>query len=303
MTAERVVLAMNAWLAQVGELSRSLFVLASDIVATPPIPERLAEIGLNDGVAISDSRLLVNYYRTTLDGRIAFGQGGGLMARGGRIGRDFSGAAPPDRAEEVAASFRELYPALAEVATPQSWTGPIDRRTTLCRCSAGWAAVPTSSSAAATPGTASAPPISGAACWLRSRSGSTTSGRTRQSSSSRVEASRRSRSASSARASFVPRLPGRSGGGSWEDGRYSHELRGRARSCGARACQEERSVEAGLTGFYPPGVLFILAVVVKMLWVEGAWGWVLVGVAAAVEVGESYRLASLEPTQARPGRS
>ncbi len=127
VTAERVVLAMNAWLAQVGELSRSLFVLASDIVATPPIPERLAEIGLNDGVAISDSRLLVNYYRTTLDGRIAFGQGGGLMARGGRIGRDFSGAAPPDRAEEVAASFRELYPALAGVATPQSWTGPIDR--------------------------------------------------------------------------------------------------------------------------------------------------------------------------------
>jgi putative aminophosphonate oxidoreductase len=127
VTAERVVLAMNAWLAQVGELSRSIFVLASDIVATEPVPERLAEIGLTDGIAISDSRLLVNYYRTTLDGRIAFGQGGGLMARGGRIGRGFNGAAPPRRAEEVAASFRELYPVLADVATPVSWTGPIDR--------------------------------------------------------------------------------------------------------------------------------------------------------------------------------
>jgi glycine/D-amino acid oxidase-like deaminating enzyme len=122
-----VVLAMNAWLAQVGELARSLFVLASDIVATAPVPERLAEIGLTDGVAISDSRLLVNYYRTTLDGRIAFGQGGGLIAMGGRIGRGFHGGAPEGRAEHVAASFRQLYPALAGVATPQSWTGPIDR--------------------------------------------------------------------------------------------------------------------------------------------------------------------------------
>ncbi len=127
VTTERVVLAMNAWLAQIGELSRSIFVLASDMVATERVPERLAEIGLSDGVAISDSRLLVNYYRTTLDGRIAFGQGGGLIARGGQIGRDFHGAAPPSRAGEVARSFRELYPTLADVPTPVSWTGPIDR--------------------------------------------------------------------------------------------------------------------------------------------------------------------------------
>lgn len=127
VTAERVVLAINAWLAQIGELSRSLFVLASDMVATPPVPERLAEIGLTDGVAISDSRLLVNYYRTTLDGRVAFGQGGGLIAMGGKIGRAFHGVAPPARAEHVTRSFHELYPALADVPTPLSWTGPIDR--------------------------------------------------------------------------------------------------------------------------------------------------------------------------------
>src|SRR3990170_791103 len=127
VTAERVVLAMNAWLAQVGELSRSLFVVASDIVATPPIPERLQEIGWTDGIAISDSRLLVNYYRTTLDGRVAFGQGGGALAMGGKIGRVFQGAAPPGRAEHVAKSFYALYPMLADVPTPKSWTGPIDR--------------------------------------------------------------------------------------------------------------------------------------------------------------------------------
>jgi membrane protein implicated in regulation of membrane protease activity len=35
-------------------------------------------------------------------------------------------------------------------------------------------------------------------------------------------------------------------------------------------------------------MLFILAVVAKMLWVEGTWGWVLIGVAAVIEIGESY---------------
>ena len=111
VTAERVVLAMNAWLAQIGELSRSLFVLASDMVATAPMPERLAEIGLNDGVAISDSRLLVNYYRTTLDGRIAFGQGGGLIATG-RQDRRGTSTAPRrrTRAEEVASELPRALP-------------------------------------------------------------------------------------------------------------------------------------------------------------------------------------------------
>lgn len=127
ITAERIVLAMNAWLAQVRELARSLVVIASDIVATDPIPERLAEIGLTSGVAISDSRLLVNYYRTTLDGRIAFGQGGGSLGWGGKVDARFHGTPTPARAAHVTRSFHELYPALADVAAPTAWTGPIDR--------------------------------------------------------------------------------------------------------------------------------------------------------------------------------
>ena len=125
VTAGTVVLAMNAWLAQVPELSRSLAVIASDMIATEPVPERLEAIGLTSSIAISDSRLLVNYYRTTLDGRIAFGRGGGALTRRGRIGGEFSGASP--RAADIAESFRTIYPALADVGIPSSWTGPIDR--------------------------------------------------------------------------------------------------------------------------------------------------------------------------------
>lgn len=35
-------------------------------------------------------------------------------------------------------------------------------------------------------------------------------------------------------------------------------------------------------------MLFVLAVLAAVLWVEGTLGWVLVGVAAVVEIGESF---------------
>lgn len=35
-------------------------------------------------------------------------------------------------------------------------------------------------------------------------------------------------------------------------------------------------------------MLFVLAVIAKALWIESAWGWVLVGVAAVVEIGETF---------------
>ena len=58
-----------------GRLERYLIVVASDVVATEPAPEKLAETGWADGVSISDSRMLVHYYRTTSDGRVVFGKG------------------------------------------------------------------------------------------------------------------------------------------------------------------------------------------------------------------------------------
>jgi putative aminophosphonate oxidoreductase len=128
VTAERVVLALNAWIASLRELRRSLVVIASDMVASEPIPERLAELGWTSGLCISDSRLLVNYYRTTRDGRLAWGKGGGAIAFGGRVGATFEGASPC--ADEVAARLRALYPRLRDVRITHSWTGPIDRNPT-----------------------------------------------------------------------------------------------------------------------------------------------------------------------------
>ncbi|MER3412067.1 MAG: hypothetical protein C4305_07110, partial [Thermoleophilia bacterium] len=118
----------GAWTAEIRELRRAIAVIASDVVATEPSPERLRACGWTDGLCISDSRMLVNYYRTTLDGRIVFGKGGGALAFAGRVGTAFDGPSP--RAAEVAASLRSIYPHLSDLPVVASWTGPIDRSLT-----------------------------------------------------------------------------------------------------------------------------------------------------------------------------
>lgn len=128
LVADKVVVALDSWSGALPELRRAFFVVASDIVATEPAPDQLEKIGWTSGLAISDSRLLVNYYRTTRDGRIAFGRGGGRLARGSDIGRDYDGVSR--RAADGEAHFRRLYPQLERVAIERSWMGPIARTTT-----------------------------------------------------------------------------------------------------------------------------------------------------------------------------
>lgn len=125
ITAEKVVIAMNAWATMFPELRRRIVVISSDIIATEAIPERLKSAGWSDGMAISDSRTLVNYYRTTLDGRVAFGTGGGFLSYGNRVGQKFNGGTP--RAAEVARYFQRIYPDFKDVGIATHWTGPIDR--------------------------------------------------------------------------------------------------------------------------------------------------------------------------------
>ncbi|MDQ6822251.1 MAG: FAD-binding oxidoreductase [Actinomycetota bacterium] len=124
VTAERVVLAINAWGAGLPELRRSLVVVASDVLCTEPVPDRLQQIGWGPQLSISDSRRLVNYYRLTEDGRIVFGKGGGTLALGGRVGASYNRAS--HRVTEVQNQLRHIYPALWDVGIGASWRGPID---------------------------------------------------------------------------------------------------------------------------------------------------------------------------------
>ncbi len=85
----------------------------------------LEELGYWDGVAVSDSRLQVDYYRTTPDGRITLGKGGGMIPFAGRVGRRFD--TPSPRTGEVHARLLALYPELAGVPLAAAWRGPATR--------------------------------------------------------------------------------------------------------------------------------------------------------------------------------
>ena len=92
------------------------------------MPDRLQEIGWTRHECISDSRLMISYYRTTDDGRIVFGKGGWGIALGDRIGPRFD--RDEGRARQVAHSLHEIYPMLADVPIATDWCGPIDRTRT-----------------------------------------------------------------------------------------------------------------------------------------------------------------------------
>jgi glycine/D-amino acid oxidase-like deaminating enzyme len=64
--ADRVVLAMNAWMARAfPQFERSVAIVSSDMLITEPRPDLLQEIGLTSGVTVLDSRIFVHYYHNT----------------------------------------------------------------------------------------------------------------------------------------------------------------------------------------------------------------------------------------------
>jgi glycine/D-amino acid oxidase-like deaminating enzyme len=124
--ADQVVLAANAWSAQVRELRRTVALVGSQIVLTEPIPDRLRGLdwALN-GTLLGDARLFVHYAQVTVDGRIAFGRGGGALGPAGRVvAKHFY---DPATAASVAADFRRWFPQLADVRLTHAWGGAVDR--------------------------------------------------------------------------------------------------------------------------------------------------------------------------------
>jgi glycine/D-amino acid oxidase-like deaminating enzyme len=123
--AARAVLAIGAAAkGRRGPLRSRLSIASSHIVLTEPVPDLLEEIGWTGGECITDLRALLHYFRTTPDGRIAFGWGGGRIAPGARTG----GRAELDR-EVVTATHEHLlryFPGLAGRRITHAWGGPID---------------------------------------------------------------------------------------------------------------------------------------------------------------------------------
>ena len=127
--ADRVVLAMNAWMARAfPQFERSVAIVSSDMVITEPRPDLLQEIGLTSGVTVLDSRIFVHYYRNTPDGRIMLGKGGNTFAYGGRMLPVFDQPSP--YAGLLRKSLGQFFPAFAQVPVAATWNGPSDRSVT-----------------------------------------------------------------------------------------------------------------------------------------------------------------------------
>ncbi|WP_404937325.1 FAD-dependent oxidoreductase [Pseudomonas sp. JDS08PS003] len=127
--AQRVVLAMNAWMARAfPQFERSVAIVSSDMLITEPRPQLLQQIGLTSGVTVLDSRIFVHYYHNTPDGRIMLGKGGNTFAYGGRMLPVFDQPSP--YAGLLHKSLGQFFPAFAEVPVAATWNGPSDRSVT-----------------------------------------------------------------------------------------------------------------------------------------------------------------------------
>jgi len=120
--APHAVIAINAWAMEWPELRRRLVAWSSYIVLTAPAPDRLEAIHWTAGELVSDLRTSVRYFRTTPDGRIAFGGGGGRAgtSTGDVFTRDARAVV------QAAEGFRRLFPSFAGVPIVDAWGGPID---------------------------------------------------------------------------------------------------------------------------------------------------------------------------------
>jgi len=94
------------------------------MVITEPVPDVIEELGWTAGENIHDCRTLLHYFRTTHDGRIALGWGGGRMGVGGRHRERLD--IDPGAARHATAALRRFFPQLADRHITHAWGGPID---------------------------------------------------------------------------------------------------------------------------------------------------------------------------------
>jgi glycine/D-amino acid oxidase-like deaminating enzyme len=122
--ADAAVLAMGPAVRAMRELRGRLTVTSSHIVLTEPVPDVIEEIGWTGGECITDGRTLLHYFRTTPDGRMLLGWGGGRVAYGTRLNGRVE--VDPEIAAETHARLLRLFPSLAGRSITHAWGGPID---------------------------------------------------------------------------------------------------------------------------------------------------------------------------------
>ncbi|MEW6079104.1 MAG: FAD-binding oxidoreductase [Thermodesulfobacteriota bacterium] len=122
ITADKVVLAANAWSHFIPAIRRKQVPLWTYIVLTEPLSNRLMEqVGWKNRQGIEDARNLVHYYRLTADNRLLMGGRDAGLAWGNDMDKDQSPTVFAGLEQDV----RDIFPPLKEVKFTHRWGGPV----------------------------------------------------------------------------------------------------------------------------------------------------------------------------------
>ena len=121
LTAERLVLATNAYSHLLGPIRRKQVPAWTYVIATEPLSDdQLAAVGWKKRQGVEDARNLIHYYRLTPDRRLLMGGGPVGLSFGANMDRDASPAAWAHLEGHIA----ELFPSLRGIAITHRWGGP-----------------------------------------------------------------------------------------------------------------------------------------------------------------------------------
>jgi gamma-glutamylputrescine oxidase len=113
--AGHIVLAGDAYLGRLApEVSATILLLSSYMIATAPLGEARARALIRDDVAVSDSKFVVDYYRLSADRRLLFG--------GGEI---YTEREPADVKGFVRRVMLRVFPQLGDVGIDFGWGGRV----------------------------------------------------------------------------------------------------------------------------------------------------------------------------------
>jgi len=122
VSADKVVLATNAYSHLIPGLKRKQVPVFTHIVLTEPLKEEhFSEIGWKNRQGIEDARNLVHYYRLTSDNRILMGGRSVSIAWGRNMDKDLNTRTFRALEKDV----RDTFPILKDISFTHHWGGPV----------------------------------------------------------------------------------------------------------------------------------------------------------------------------------
>lgn len=114
VTADHVILAANGYIGGLAPaVATRVMPINNFIIATEPLGERASEIIAN-GMAVADTKFVVNYFRLSPDGRLLFGGG-----------ENYGYRFPRDIKAFVRRPMLEIFPQLADARIDYGWGGTL----------------------------------------------------------------------------------------------------------------------------------------------------------------------------------